>query len=83
MGAITGRRESAEEEEGTDAHRLKVSAPHFIADGDFTMHGSPLLLYLLFLHLGLARSNSLAGLSRLLSIHIHILLRTTTNKFTQ
>lgn len=44
------------------ADRLKVSAPHFTTDGDFTP-GAP---YLRFSHLGLARSNSLAAPSRLL-----------------
>lgn len=63
-------------EGGTNAkpNRLKVSAPHFTADGDFMMHSSPLVLYLLFSHLGLARSNSLVRLSWLLSKYIRILL---------
>lgn len=66
-------RESGEEGTNAKPNRLKVSAPHFTADGDFTMHSSLLVLYLLFSHLGLARSNSLVRLSWLLSKHTHIL----------
>lgn len=66
-------RESGEGGTNAKPNRLKVSAPHFTADGDFTMHSSPPVLYLLFSHLGLARSNSLVRLSWPSSKYIHIL----------
>lgn len=60
--SVCGRRWVGGERRGGSANRLKVSAPHFTADGDFT----PRAPYLLDSHLGLAWSYSLAPPSRLL-----------------
>lgn len=60
--SVCGRRWGGGERRGGSANRLKVSAPHFTADGDFT----PRAPYLLDSHLGLAWSYSLAPPSRLL-----------------